>query len=123
MQQSGISILNRLGLAWSRGSPVCVTDRQCESRRKLGQVIVVWRCTNIMRIKFYSNRIEGLGATYAVHLRLIGKLIGDFLLVIIELFLLGAFVLSQCMCLTDGQTSIARCESNEVRCAQKWWTS
>ena len=27
-----------------------------------------------------------LGATYAVHLRLIGKLVGDFLLVIIELF-------------------------------------
>ena len=28
----------------------------------------------------------GLGATYAVHLRLIGKLVGDFLLVIVELF-------------------------------------
>jgi len=27
-----------------------------------------------------------LGATYAVHLRLVGKLLGDFLLVIIELF-------------------------------------
>ena len=36
----------------------------------------------------------GLGATYDVHLRLIGKLVGDFLLVIIELFSLGAFVLS-----------------------------
>ena len=31
----------------------------------------------------------GLGATYAVHLRLIGKLVVDFLLVIIELFSLG----------------------------------
>ena len=30
-----------------------------------------------------------LGATYAVHLRLIGKLVVDFLLVITELFLLG----------------------------------
>ena len=29
---------------------------------------------------------------------------GDFLLVIIELFSLGAFVLSQCTRLTDGQT-------------------
>jgi len=29
---------------------------------------------------------RGLGATYAVHLRLIGKLIVDFLLGIIELF-------------------------------------
>ena len=46
----------------------------------------------------------GLGATYAVHLRLIGKLVGDFLLVIIELFSLGAVVLSQFMCVMDGQT-------------------
>ena len=28
----------------------------------------------------------GLGATYDVHLRLIGSVVGDFLLVIIELF-------------------------------------
>ena len=45
-----------------------------------------------------------LGATYDVHLRLIGKLIGDFLLVIIELFSLGAYVLSQYTRLADGQT-------------------
>ena len=45
----------------------------------------------------------GVRATYDVHLRLIGKLVGDFLLVIIELFSLGAFVLSQCMHLTDGR--------------------
>ena len=43
----------------------------------------------------------GLGATYDVHLMLIGKLIGDFLLVIIKLFSLGAFVLSQYTRLTD----------------------
>ena len=48
--------------------------------------------------------LGGLGATYDVHLRLIGKLVGDFLLVIIELFSLGAFVLSQYTRLTDGQT-------------------
>ena len=46
----------------------------------------------------------GLGATYAVHLRLIGKLTVNFLLVTIELFSLGAFVLSQSTCLTDGHT-------------------
>ena len=46
----------------------------------------------------------GLGATYDVHLRLIGKLVGDFLLVIIELFSLGAFVLSQYTRLSEGQT-------------------
>ena len=49
----------------------------------------------------------GLGTKYTVHLRLIGKLIGDFLLVMIELFSLGAFVLSQSTRLTDGQTLIA----------------
>ena len=46
----------------------------------------------------------GLGGTYDVHLRLIGKLVGDFLLVIIELFSLGAFVLSQYTRLTHRQT-------------------
>ena len=49
----------------------------------------------------------GLGATYAVHLRLIAKLVGDFLLVIIEHFSLGAFVLPQCTRFdrqTDGRT-------------------
>jgi len=45
-------------------------------------------------------------ATYAVHLRLIGKLVVDFLLVIIEHFSLGAFVLSQCTRLTDGRTAL-----------------
>ena len=43
----------------------------------------------------FEAPFEGLGATYAVHLRIIRKLVGDFLLVIIELFSLGAFVLSQ----------------------------
>ena len=33
----------------------------------------------------------GLGATYDLHLRLIGKLVGDFLLVIIELFFARCF--------------------------------
>ena len=45
----------------------------------------------------------GLGATYAVHLRLTGKLIGDFLLVIVELVSLHAFVLSQYTLLTNRQ--------------------
>ena len=34
----------------------------------------------------FEASFGGLGATYAVPLRLIGKLVGDFLLVIIELF-------------------------------------
>jgi len=44
----------------------------------------------------------GVRATYAVLLRFIEKLAVDFLLVIIELFSLGAFVLSQSMRLTEG---------------------
>ena len=47
------------------------------------------------KIVVFEAPYGGLGATYAVHLRLIGKLVGDFLLVIIELFSLGAFVSSQ----------------------------
>ena len=51
----------------------------------------------------------GLGATYAVHLRLIGKLVGDFPLVIIELFSLGAFVTIHTFDRqTDGRTDAHR---------------
>ena len=52
----------------------------------------------------FGGPFRGLGATYDVHLRVIGKLVGDFLLVIIELFSLGAFVLSQYTRLTERQT-------------------
>ena len=45
-----------------------------------------------------------LEATYAVHLRLTGMVVVDVLLVILEPFSLGAFVLSQFTCLTDKQT-------------------
>jgi len=38
---------------------------------------------------FLSPLLGGLGATYDDHLRLIGKCVGDFLLVLIELFSLG----------------------------------
>ena len=40
----------------------------------------------------FEAPVWGLGPTYAVHLRLIGKLVGNFLFVISELFSLGAFV-------------------------------
>jgi len=56
------------------------------------------------KIVVFEAPFGGLGATYAVHLRLIGKLVGDFPLVIIELFSRGAFVLSQFTRLTDRQT-------------------
>ena len=56
------------------------------------------------KIVVFEAPIGGLGATYAVHLRLIRKLMGDFLLVIMELFSLGAFVLSQFTRLTDRRT-------------------
>ena len=53
---------------------------------------------------FLSALFRGIGPTYAVYLRLIRKLVVDFLLVILELFSLGAFVLSQFTRLTDRQT-------------------
>ena len=60
-------------------------------------------CTENEKIVVFEAPFGGLGATYAVHLRLIGKLVGDFLLVIIERFSLGAFVLSQSTRLPDRQ--------------------
>ena len=56
------------------------------------------------KIVVFEAPFGGLRATYAVHLRLIGKLVGDFLLVIIQLFSIGAFVLSQFTRLADTQT-------------------
>ena len=55
------------------------------------------------KIVAFKAPFGGLGATYAVHRRFVGKLVGDFLLVI-ELFSLGAFVLSQYTRLTDRRT-------------------
>jgi len=45
--------------------------------------------TQIGRSVFLSPPLKGLGATYDDHLRLIGKRVVDFLLVLIELFSLG----------------------------------
>jgi len=42
-----------------------------------------------LTLLFLTHPFGSLGATYAVHLRLVGKLVIDFLLVIIELFSLG----------------------------------
>ena len=46
-------------------------------------------CSNFRLFAFMSHPFGGLGATYDVHLGLIGKRVVDFLLVIIELFSLG----------------------------------
>ena len=56
----------------------------------------------------------GLGATYDVHLRLIGKLVGDFLLVIIELFFARCFRFVTVHAL-DRQTDVdSKVRSNEL---------
>ena len=65
-------------------------------------------CTENEKIVVFEAPFGGLGATYDVHLRLIGKLVGDFLLVIIELFSLGDFILSQFTRLTDRRTDAHR---------------
>ena len=41
------------------------------------------------RFAFLSSPLGDLEATYDDHLRLVGKRVGDFLLVLIELFSLG----------------------------------
>jgi len=46
--------------------------------------------TEIGRFAFLSRPFGGLGSTYDNHLRFTGKRIVDFLLVLIELFSLGA---------------------------------
>ena len=46
--------------------------------------------SKIANFAFLTHPLRDLEATYAVHLRLVGKLGIDFLLVIIELFSLGA---------------------------------
>ena len=69
---------------------------------------------------FHSNRIGGgLEKTYAVHLWLIGKLVGDFVLVIIELFFARCFRFVTIHAF-DRRTDVdSKVRSNEVRCAQK----
>ena len=69
----------------------------------------------IGQIGAFEAPFGGLGATYDVHLRLIGSVVGDFLLVIIELFSLDAFVLSQSTRLTDRRTDRQNLDSNTVR--------
>ena len=66
------------------------------------------------KVQFSVGKTKKLSSLtlFAVHLRLIGKLVGDVLLVIIELFSLGAFVLSQFTRLTDRQTDDGRTPSD-----------
>ena len=45
--------------------------------------------TQIGRFAFFRPHLGDLGATYDDHLRLIGKRIVDFILALMELFLLG----------------------------------
>jgi len=56
---------------------LCIADflqAKCDFRRK------------IAALRFLSHPLRSLGAMYDVHLRLIGKRVADFLLVLIELF-------------------------------------
>ena len=49
-------------------------------------------CSNFRHFAFLSHPLGDLGATCDDHLRLVGKRVGDFLLVLIELFSLGRTV-------------------------------
>ena len=52
--------------------------------------VIAAYCSNFRHFAFFTPPpLEGLETTYDVHLGLIGKRAGDFLLVLIELFSLG----------------------------------
>ena len=48
--------------------------------------VIAAYCSNLGHFAFLSHHLGGLGAMYTVHLRLIGKRVVDFILVLIELF-------------------------------------
>ena len=56
------------------------------SRLFSAEIQFSWKIADFV---FLTHPLGVLGATYAVHVRLVGKRIIDFLLVIIELFSLG----------------------------------
>ena len=64
----------------------CHTKKTLYSRLSLSEVRFY---TKIDRFAFWSPPLGDLGATYDDHLRLIGKSVVDFLLVLIILFSLG----------------------------------
>ena len=104
---SGIISLVRPGTAcaqWKQGWLLLIGNNCCNTNLHPHRFEVIADYWSNLR---FWGPLWGLGATYDVHLRLIGKLIDDFLLVMIELFSLGVFVLSQYTCLTDRQTSPA----------------
>ena len=70
------------------------------------------------KIVAFEAPFGGLRATYDVHLRLIGKLVGDFLLVIIETFFARCFRFVTIHAFdrrTDGRTDRQNLDSNTVR--------
>ena len=66
------------------------------------------------KIVVFEAPFGGLGATYAVQLRLIGKLVGDFLLVMIELFFARCFRFVTIHAF-DRQTDRQNLDHNTVR--------
>ena len=71
----------------------------------------------------HSNRIGGLGATYAVHLWLIGKLVGDFIIGHNWTFFARCFHFVTIHTFdrqADGQNFYSKVRSNEVRGAHKF---
>jgi len=68
--------------------------------------IIADYCSNLVRKTATLHFLATYGATYAIHLRFIGKLIVDFPLIIVELFSLDVLVLSQSTRLPDGRTTI-----------------
>jgi len=61
-------------------------EKPC-SRISSRNVNFLWKTS----ILLFQSPFKGLGAMHTVHIRLMGKPIEDFLLVVIELFLSGCF--------------------------------
>jgi len=89
------------------------TKKLC-SRLSLSEVRF---CTEIGRFAFLRPTLGDLGATYDDHLRLIGKRVVDFLLVLIELFSLGVRLRSY------GRISVQnrRFRANGGQLTQNFW--
>ena len=63
--------------------------------------------SKIVDFAFLTHPLGALRATYAVHLRLFGKLVIDFLLVIIELFSVG--VMAEALrAIIDGKSALLK---------------
>ena len=91
-------------LSFCHNTHVWQTDRRMDGETESRQQYCAYASQSHGKNCRLWGPFGGLGATYAVHLRLIGKLVGDFLLVVFELFFARCFRFVTIHALTDRQT-------------------